>query len=93
MLITALNHQPDMANALLVLGDVYRGEARWDSACYYLHQAIEYGDIQNSIVPTDIYHPLRFKSTIIPKPQHISGRPNCWQTPLKRLPEQKRLPK
>ena len=46
MLITALNHQPDMANALLVLGDVYRGEARWDSACYYLHQAIEYGDIQ-----------------------------------------------
>ncbi len=45
MLITALNHQPDMANALLVLGDVYRGEARWDSACYYLHQAIEYGDI------------------------------------------------
>lgn len=45
MLITALNHQPDMANALLVLGDVYRGEARWDSACYYLHRAIEYGDI------------------------------------------------
>ncbi|GFH99147.1 hypothetical protein IMSAGC004_01549 [Bacteroidaceae bacterium] len=45
MLITALNHQPDMENALLVLGDVYRGEARWDSACYYLHQAIEYGDI------------------------------------------------
>ena len=45
MLITALKHQPDMANALLVLGDVYRGENRWDSACYYLHQAIEYGDI------------------------------------------------
>ena len=45
MLITALKHQPDMANALLVLGDVYRSENRWDSACYYLHQAIEYGDI------------------------------------------------
>ncbi len=45
MLITALKHQPGMANALLVLGDVYRGENRWDSACYYLHQAIEYGDI------------------------------------------------
>ncbi len=45
MLITALKHQPGMANALLVLGDVYRGENRWDSAYYYLHQAIEYGDI------------------------------------------------
>ncbi|MDE6799412.1 MAG: tetratricopeptide repeat protein [Phocaeicola sp.] len=45
MLIAALKQQPDMANALLVLGDVYRGENRWDSACYYLHQAIEYGDI------------------------------------------------
>lgn len=45
MLITALKHQPGMANALLVLGDVYWGENRWDSACYYLHQAIEYGDI------------------------------------------------
>lgn len=93
MLITALNHQPDMANALLVLGDVYRGEARWDSACYYLHQAIEYGDIQKQHSAYRHLSSIEIQNTIIPKPQHISGKPNCWQTPLKRLPEQKRLPK
>lgn len=68
MLITALKHQPDMANALLVLGDVYRGENRWDSACYYLHQAIEYGDIYKQHSAYRHLSSIEIQNTIILKP-------------------------